>query len=118
MDPGGCSISPGRSDFLSVVTADQHVTKEQAQVKVSVLTPREQRTLLVAQTDTQIAARQVVSVPWWGQTEVLGGVHFRWAMRTEPVGIFHSCSVFERVLQRHHGCNLFYPSVELHSSRN
>ena len=86
--------------------------------EVSVLTLREQRTLLVAQTDLQIDVPQVLSVPWWGQTKVLGAVHFRWATMTEPVGIFHSYSGFDRVLQCHHGCDLFYPSVALHSSPN
>ena len=72
------------------------------------MTLREQRTLLVAQTDLQIDVPQVLSVPWWGQTKVLGAVHFRWATMTEPVGIFHSYSGFDRVLQCQHGCDLFY----------
>lgn len=50
MDTGGGNISHcrsdfypclRRSDFLSVVTADQHMAKGQAHVKVSVLTLRE-----------------------------------------------------------------------------
>ncbi|KAI4558925.1 hypothetical protein MJT46_013567 [Ovis ammon polii x Ovis aries] len=42
---------------------DQHMTKEQAHVKVSVLTLRQQRTLLVAQTAMQIDVRQVYVSP-------------------------------------------------------
>ena len=63
MDAEGCTVSPGRADFLSVVTADQPMTKEQAHVKVSVLTLRQQRTLLVAQTAMQIGVQQVYVSP-------------------------------------------------------
>lgn len=99
--------------FLSVVTADQHMTKEQAQCEGLSFDP-ETAENTASGTNCYADRCPTGAVPWWGQTKVLGAVHFRWAVMTEPVGISHSYSVFGCLLQCRHGCNLFYPSVELH----